>query len=82
MVVALEKLDGLNVTRQNAEAVRLVENNPLAVEYCGRCAGAGVVVICPDEFCLGAGRCPHPGGEVNCWECDGSGQVKKSSDST
>jgi len=38
------------------------------VGECPRCQGAGVILICPDDICRGAGECMHGDGEIVCPE--------------
>lgn len=33
---------------------------------CGLCGGAGVIVTCIDDLCVGAGECMHGDGEEIC----------------
>ena len=34
--------------------------------YCDLCDGSGVIVICVDDMCRGAGECMHGDGEQLC----------------
>ena len=36
---------------------------------CDRCGGTGVVVVCIDDMCRGAGECIHGDGEAMC-DCE------------
>ncbi len=38
---------------------------------CSRCNGKGVIVICFDDQCRGAGECIHGDGEMVCPDCGG-----------
>jgi len=38
---------------------------------CLRCNGAGVIVTCFDDVCVGAGECMHGDGEEICPQCLG-----------
>ena len=42
-----------------------------AEDGCQTCGGAGVIVVCPDDMCRGAGECIHGDGEAVCPECKG-----------
>jgi hypothetical protein len=50
-----------------------VENEYSNDWACGRCDGSGVILICPDDMCLGAGECFHGDGEITCPSCKGAG---------
>lgn len=41
--------------------------------YCQRCDGLGVILICMDDMCHGAGECMHGDGEIACPDCGGEG---------
>lgn len=38
---------------------------------CARCGGEGIIVICVDDMCRGAGECMHGDGEIICPDCNG-----------
>lgn len=38
---------------------------------CQRCGGSGVIVVCIDDMCRGAGECIHGDGEAPCPDCGG-----------
>ena len=38
---------------------------------CQRCGGSGVIVVCIDDMCHGAGECMHGDGEIACPDCGG-----------
>ncbi len=40
---------------------------------CRRCDGAGELMICCDDVCVGAGECIHGDGNVVCPSCLGTG---------
>ena len=42
-----------------------------ASEGCQRCGGSGVIVVCIDDMCRGAGECMHGDGEIACPDCGG-----------
>lgn len=38
---------------------------------CNTCGGEGVIVVCIDDMCRGAGECMHGDGEIPCPDCGG-----------
>lgn len=38
---------------------------------CQRCGGEGIIVVCIDDMCQGAGECMHGDGEAPCPDCGG-----------
>ena len=42
-----------------------------ASDGCQRCGGSGVIVVCIDDICRGAGECMHGDGEIACPDCGG-----------
>lgn len=42
-----------------------------ASEGCRRCGGEGIIVVCIDDMCRGAGECMHGDGEIACPDCGG-----------
>lgn len=43
--------------------------------YCNRCDGEGIILVCWDDICHGLGYCIHGDGEVICPECEGEGII-------
>lgn len=43
-------------------------------DICQRCDGEGLILICIDDMCLGAGECFHGDGYATCPECRGAGE--------
>ena len=39
--------------------------------YCQRCDDTGMILVCPDDLCHGAGECMHGDGEIVCPDCKG-----------
>jgi hypothetical protein len=39
--------------------------------YCYRCDNHGVIIVCVDDLCRGAGECMHGDGEMICPDCNG-----------
>lgn len=42
---------------------------------CTRCDGEGLVMICIDDMCHGAGECFHGDGYATCPRCKGAGEL-------
>jgi len=42
---------------------------------CPHCDGTGMVMVCPDDLCRGAGECFHRGGMRVCGYCKGEGEI-------
>lgn len=40
--------------------------------YCCRCDNTGMIVVCVDDLCRGAGECMHGDGEIICPDCNGA----------
>ena len=40
---------------------------------CWACNGSGSYLVCPDDICHGIGECIHGDGEIDCPECNGTG---------
>jgi hypothetical protein len=40
-------------------------------DYCARCDNRGLIIVCVDDLCRGAGECMHGDGEVICPDCKG-----------
>jgi len=45
-------------------------------ETCPECGGAGVIITCCDDLCVGGGHCIHGDGEMMCPICEGDGVTK------
>lgn len=52
--------------------IYLDDDEPL---LCPQCFGAGVILVCCDDMCIGAGKCMHGDGEDICPTCEGEGVV-------
>jgi hypothetical protein len=46
---------------------------------CNRCDGEGLILVCIDDMCRGAGECFHGDGYATCPACKGSGEIQPSS---
>jgi hypothetical protein len=73
----LTAVDGISVSVHTPE---LPHDEPDAErEYsdefdgCSRCDGSGVILVCMDDMCHGAGECMHGDGEIACPQCGGEG---------
>ena len=40
-------------------------------DYCARCEGRGVVIVCGEEVCRAVGACFHDAGTADCPSCGG-----------
>jgi hypothetical protein len=44
-------------------------------DTCWKCDGVGVLLVCIDDLCRGAGECMHGDGYAECGVCGGTGEL-------